>query len=219
MPVVSVSEAIIEIVASASDRVVIAAPYIKSHTLRRIVEAIPDSVGEVICVTRWLPEDIAFGVCDIEIFNDIGSLDGGVLLVHPHLHAKYYRGGKRCLVGSSNVTGRGLGWRTPANVELMVELPADFLGLSEWEQALVDSAVHATEDLRDSVLSEAASVDVSAQMMHLPEVDQGRDSVGPMMDWVPECPVPERLWGVYIGGGSGRWLVVRGRRQSATYRR
>ena len=59
MAVVLPGDGILELVRAANDRVVIAAPYIKSPTLRRLLDAIPETVSECICVTRWLPEDLS----------------------------------------------------------------------------------------------------------------------------------------------------------------
>ena len=132
MAVVSPGDAIIKLIENASDRLVIVAPYIKSATTQRLLASIPNTVAELTCITRWLPEDIASGVCDIEIFDDILNVRGGRLLVHPHLHAKYYSNGHQTLVGSANLTSRGLGWYTPANVEILIALPAEFPGLANW---------------------------------------------------------------------------------------
>ena len=76
-------------------------------------------------------------------------------MVHPHLHAKFYSNGRKTLVGSANLTSRGLGWRAPSNVELLVALPADFPGLADWESALLNSAVEATEQLREQIRVQA----------------------------------------------------------------
>ena len=110
----------LELIRTANDRVVIAAPYIKSPTLRRLLNAVPETVSECICVTRWLPEDIASGVCDLEILDDIAGARGGRLLVHPHLHAKYYSNGRQTLVGSANLTARGLARHTPNGWRCMI---------------------------------------------------------------------------------------------------
>ena len=56
------------------------APYIKSATIRRLLKTIPDTVSECVCITRWLPEDIVSGVCDLEIFDDVTQAKGGRLL-------------------------------------------------------------------------------------------------------------------------------------------
>lgn len=153
MSVVLPSDAVLDLMRSASSKVIVAAPYIKARTFRILLAALPEGVSDLICITRWLPEDIASGVCDIEIFEDIKKLHGdSKLLVHPHLHAKYYRAGEQCLVGSANLTGRGLGWIAPGNVELLVGLPFDFPGLREWEGTLLQSSISVTEDLRERIV-------------------------------------------------------------------
>jgi hypothetical protein len=205
MAVVPPGDSLLELARGASARLIIAAPYIKSFTLRRLIAALPPSVTSFLCVTRWLPEDIASGVCDLEIFEDVCGVSGGVLLVHPHLHAKCYGDGARYLVGSANVTGRALGWHTPPNVELLVAVPADFPGLREWEAALLASAVRATPELRDQVGKEADRLKASAAFRRPPEIEQ-KDEGDTAALWVPGCPTPERLWFVYQGGGADRMV-------------
>jgi len=202
MAVVLSGDGILELVRAANDRVVIAAPYIKSPTLRRLLDAIPETVSECICVTRWLPEDIASGVCDLEILDDIAGARGGRLLVHPHLHAKYYSNGRDCLVGSANLTARGLGWHTPSNVELLVALPAEFEGLAEWEYELLSSAVQATEDLRNRIRRQADALKQDETPRRLPEVEDDAATEAEQTLWVPQCPTPDRLWQVYRGRGA-----------------
>jgi len=205
MAVVHPGDSLLELAQGATTRLVVAAPYIKSFTLRRLIVALPPSITSFLCVTRWLPEDIACGVCDLEIFDDVSGVSGGVLLVHPHLHAKCYGDGARYLVGSANVTGRALGWHTPPNVELLVAVPADFPGLREWEAALLASAVRATPELRDQVRKEAERLKNSATFRRPPEIEQ-KDTDEIAVLWVPACPTPERLWFVYQGGGADRMV-------------
>ena len=189
--------ALLDIVRSAEDTLVIVAPYIKVATLKKIIDEIASGSTALTCVTRWLPEDIAAGVCDLEILDVVEGFPGGKLLVHPHLHAKYYRGDGRCLVGSANLTSRGLGWTTPANVELLVEMPSDFDSLREWEVALLDSAILATQELRENIRREADSLLANGALSQPPEVEQITDEPASALHWVPRCPVPERLWDVY----------------------
>lgn len=201
MTVLSPGDAVLELMRNATSRVIIVAPYIKSATIRRLLDTTPDTVSEWDCITRWLPEDIVSGVCDLEIFDDITKIPGGRLLVHPHLHAKYYSNGRETLVGSANLTSRGLGWYTPSNVELLVALPVDFLGLADWESALLNSAVEATEQLREQIRIQAAQLKQTRPMYCPPEVEDepGEEKAGVL--WVPQCPTPERLWEVYRGRG------------------
>jgi hypothetical protein len=205
MSVLSPGDGVLELVQRATTRVVVAAPYIKSHTLRRLIAALPKGVTTFICVTRWLPEDIASGACDLEILDDIAAANGGVLLVHPRLHAKYYAGGERCLVGSANLTGRGLGWHTPANVELLVSLPSDFSGIRQWEAVLLESAIPATFELREQLRKEADRLKASTAFQSMPEVEGLGEEETPLL-WVPSCPAPERLWLVYRGIGADRMV-------------
>lgn len=202
MAVLFPGDAVLALIGNAASRVVIAAPYIKSATIRRLLKTIPETVSELSCITRWLPEDIVSGVCDLEIFDDVTQIQGGRLLIHPHLHAKYYSNGQETLVGSANLTSRGLGWHTPANVELLVALPAEYPGLADWESMLLDSAVEATKQLREQIRAQAEQVQQSELVHHAPEVEEenGEDERGTL--WVPQCPVPERLWEVYRDRGA-----------------
>ena len=200
MSVVSPCDIVLDIIRSAHGEVTIVAPYIKSKSLRNLLTELPSTINVLTCVSRWLPQDIASGVCDIDIYEDILA-HSGKLLVHPHLHAKYYRAGNRCLVGSANLTSRGLGWTTPANLELLVELPLDFPGLLEWEEALLDSAIPVTEELRDQVSQEAEHLKMDGKIFRMPEVDTGTEKDTAASHWFPTCSVPDRLWHVYKGGG------------------
>ena len=202
MAVESPGDAVIELVENASDRLVIVAPYIKSATVRRLLASLPSTVADLTCITRWLPEDIASGVCDLEIFDDIRNMPGGRLFVHPHLHAKYYSNGRQTLVGSANLTSRGLGWRTPANVEILVALPVEFPGLENWESMLLDSAIEATEHLRRELRVQADQLKQIGPVRYSPEVETETTESDASTLWVPHCPVPERLWEVYCGGGA-----------------
>lgn len=202
MQVVIPGDAVVELMRNATTRVVIAAPYIKSLTIRRLLDAIPDTVSECTCITRWLPEDIAAGVCDLEILDDLARARGGRLLVHPHLHAKYYSNGQQSLVGSANLTARGLGWYTPSNVELLVNLPADFAGLTAWEESLLNSTLEATSQLRDQIRDQAEEIKRAGSLHPVPEVEEGLGDEEERGLWVPQCPTPDRLWWVYRGRGA-----------------
>ena len=195
-------DVVVELIKNASDRLVIVAPYIKSATIRRLCASVPDTVAELTCITRWLPEDIASGVCDLEILDDVLSVRGGRLLVHPHLHAKYYSNGRQTLIGSANLTSRGLGWHIPANVEILVTLPAEFPGLIRWEAMLVESAIEATEQLRQQLWMQAGQLKQAGSLHRPPEIETQSGELKELTLWVPQCPVPEQLWKVYRGGGA-----------------
>src|SRR5690606_29509532 len=107
------------------------------------------------CVTRWRPEEIAAGASDLEVLDLIRARPRARLYIHPLLHAKFFRVDRRCLVGSANLTQRALGWTVPSNFELMLELPADEYGLSDFEETLFAEAFEATEQYRNDIASAA----------------------------------------------------------------
>ena len=197
----------------ATGDVIIAAPYIKAKTLQQLVSFIPDNISKLTCITRWLPEDIASGVCDLEIFDIIGDRSEGTLRLYPHLHAKYFRTGTQVLIGSANITARALGWFSPSNLELLVQLPINILGLAEWEKRLLDSTLLATTELRDQLAKEAQLLKAAGLVTNVPEVESISQELSALTPWFPECPVPERLWEVYKGEGVD--TMVRSAREAA----
>ena len=198
MLVVDPASAVFELAKLATNRIIIVAPYIKSHTLRMLIDVIPASVSDFICITRWLPEDIASGTCDIAIFDDVMQR-GGELRVYSHLHAKFYSNSDKCLVGSANLTHRGLGKYIPSNFELLVELPSTFPGIKNWEKNLLELSTTATENLRDQRLEQVEQMQNSAPVRDLPEVENFYKTQFEF--WVPTCPNPKYLWILYKGQG------------------
>ena len=202
MAVEAPGDAVLELMRNATNRVVIVAPFIKSATISQLLKAVPDTVSELLCVTRWRPEDIVSGVCDLDIFTEVTEVHGGRLLVHPHLHAKYYSNGHQTLVGSANLTSRGLGWHMPSNVELLVALPAEFPRLTAWETTLLLSAVEATEELRNRIREQAEAIEQPGTRRYPSEIVDEAEGNERSRLWVPQCPVPDRLWDVYRGRGA-----------------
>lgn len=200
--------------AGAKRRLLIVAPYIKENALNRLLEVASPDLEELICVARWLPQDIAAGVCDLGIYDALKRSPNHHLLVHPHLHAKYYRADDTCLIGSANITSRALGWVQPGNLELLIAVPAQSDELQSWEEGLLATAVPATAEMRDRIQEQAEKLSKDPKPTPLPEV-QGSVEISEegALHWVPSCPAPERLWEVYNGGGEED--MNRGAREAA----
>jgi len=193
---VIIGDQLISVLCNAQRSVRIAAPFIKAHALERVLLAIPEGVN-VTCIARMRPEDVASGVCDLEVFDCLHERSGAAFLIHPHLHAKFFAADTSCLVGSANLSQTALGWRSPSNFELLIELSTTEHGLEEWWADLLGQSIEATEALRDAIKDEAARLKNSGQPITRPEVEQDRikdDSV-----WVPECPRWTGLWEAYSG--------------------
>ena len=51
-------------------------------------------------------------------------------------------------------------------------------------------------------MREAESLKASGENFRPPEVDRGTEEDRAAAHWIPSCPVPDRLWNVYNGGGT-----------------
>src|SRR4051812_7869721 len=125
---------LLRLVEGADGLVILAAPFMKGHALERVLERVP-TASDLVCVTRWRLEELAAGVSDLEVWPLLIRRGRSRLLLRHELHAKYYRAGPRCLVGSANLTGAALGWSAKANLELLIELGAEDVQLAGWENS------------------------------------------------------------------------------------
>jgi hypothetical protein len=183
----------------ARHELVLVAPFIKQVVLRRLLDAIPPSVP-VRVVTRWLPQDIASGVCDLEIWDEVVARPGTGLWVRSDLHAKFYRADGDCLVGSANITGAGLGLGDAPNLELLVPVRAGAEGVEGFEEELFSGAIAVDEDL---VAATRALVDQLPKFLAVEAAGTAEPSspapAGTVGEWLPQLRQPEDLFLAYSG--------------------
>ena len=165
--------------------VVIAAPYIKQHSLSRLLERLP-YLEYLTCVTRWQAGDISAGVSDTAV-RDLVRSSGGTFRLHPALHAKYYRFDGVVLVGSANLTDAGLGLARIHNLEILAP-PGSAFDPVAFEQDLmagsreIDDGEFAAWDAIPVVESSAGA---------------GPDST--LFGWYPTTRDPVDFWRFYSG--------------------
>ena len=201
--------------ARAESELVLVAPFMKVESLRRALAVVSSNVA-ITCVTRWRPEEVAAGVSDLGVFDELKRRSGGMLLLLPRLHAKYFRADDRCLVGSANLTGRALGWAYPPNVELLIEEPSERRDLARFETLVTESAREATEGLRSLVAAAASEMAVSParitssdyreEALEEDEEEEVARSEGPFgasdevaEAWLPTLRQPRDLYIAYRG--------------------
>lgn len=212
MPVV-LGDRVLELCRQSSGEVLVAAPFVKDHALARLLEVLPQAVTGFTCVTRWFPEEVASRVSDLEVFDRLAVRSGSRLLLLPTLHAKLFRFGARCLVGSANLTGRALGWTSPPNLELLAEVPADHPDVAAFLKMLREAASPATAALRDEVaeaarrLRELGPVAAPLDTVEDPAASSPRT-------WLPSCSRPDQLWSVY-SDASDKWMLIASNVQAA----
>lgn len=182
---------LVELLAAATQDVLICAPFIKAGVLTRLLQAIPSPVP-VRVVTRWLPAEIAVGVSDLEVFDVVAARDGTRLDLLDRLHAKIYVADSVALVGSANLTGAALGWSDKPNLELLTTLAATGEAIRQFLDQLAE-ARPATVEERDRLRNLAAELDV-------PELNLVSDAAttASAVLWLPRLAAPARLFQAYM---------------------
>lgn len=201
---------LLELCSGAQREVLLVAPFVKARSLRRLLSQISQGV-EVTCVTRWRPEEVAAGVSDLEVFDEMAHREGAALFLLPRLHGKYFRADDRCLVGSANLTYRALGWSVPPNIELLLEEQANRRDLAEFEELVLESARQATEELKLRVAAAAELIRTQVGPVDAPReaIDRQRcyglaepSAASRQIDvrtWLPSLRHPQDLYQTYRG--------------------
>ncbi|ACZ91329.1 hypothetical protein Aros01_08452 [Streptosporangium roseum] len=172
-----------------ADVLTVVAPFITVSGIEPLLSTLPSECSLEV-ITRWRPDEVAAGVSDPRIF-DLVSGFGGIVALHPVVHAKAYITSTRALVGSANVTSNGLGWGRPGAVEILVESAADDPALVSLLGVLRGTSAVATEADRDAVLVAAATLPPAVLRTPIEATDRS--------DWLPTYRPPEVLWKVYAG--------------------
>lgn len=184
-----------QFLATATDRVILVAPFIKKEVFQAALDAVPAKVGEITCVTRWSVPEVAAGVSDPEI-AELAQQDGRatVRLCH-NLHAKLYVADDRCLVGSANLTGKATGRVPAANIELLIETGKAHPEVERVLATIEATAVPGTVELAEQIREQASLLqrDEDSPRVVVPGQDEQPAR------WLPETRNPDRLYRVYNG--------------------
>ena len=170
--------------ASPNRTVLIVAPFMRSGALTRLLDSIPDGT-DIQVVTRWRPADLLSGASDLGVY-DLAESRAAPLYLRHELHAKLFAADDMCLIGSANVTDTGLGWRSPANLELLVPIARTADHIVEFEAALLAGALRATAEHRDRL------EELIEKLRGLPVLIPGREDDGSTMGLLPPSWVPPR---------------------------
>lgn len=191
----SSGDEIMTLLGAAEKDVLIVAPFIKAEPLSRLLGRISTNVEKTI-VTRWRCADVLAGVSDLEVF-EVAAKHQAKLLLCRDLHAKLYVADDSCLVGSANVTSVALGWRSPANVELMVPVARADSHVAAFEEDLLRRSKPASKDQHDAL------IELIRRMKDTDRKTEFHDGeLGVMVlpaAWVPTVRNPEDLYSAYSG--------------------
>ena len=191
----SLGDTIGKLFEKAQNDVLIVAPFIRTEALAKLINYIGNNVATKI-VTRWRPSDLIAGASDLGVF-DLAQKRQIPLFLRNDLHAKLFGADHRCLVGSANVTATGLGFRVPANFELLVELPRTSSEIVDFEKTLFNGAIQATKELQNQLQILIDVLDKSDTVTSK-ITDQESTTAVLYPHWVPQTMNPEELYSVYL---------------------
>ena len=179
----------------------LAAPYMKQASIKGILDSAP-CIESLTCITRWSPSDFAFGASDAAVRELIVNR-GGAFLLHPTLHAKYYRFDDLILIGSANITASGLGLASKSNLEILTSPSVKFNSMA-FERVLLSRSRNVTD----------AEFAVWQTFPILPD-QLGAKPEPFVLPWRPLTRDPQDLWLVYTGD-TGTTLTASVRQQAKT---
>lgn len=179
-----------------------AAPFIKSGALARILQVLPQQTSLVV-YTRWRLDELASGVSDLDCFQQIRAHPNARMLLCPRLHAKAYLAGDAGLVGSANLTGKGLGWAPGSNLEILVPIDPGSPELAAFLLQLKQDSFRATPELyalfrRLVDAFQPAFIPQEPPTISL-EKDQSDIGAGRKPYWLPTMRHPALLYRAYSG--------------------
>ena len=186
---------LVELCSQATQEVVLIAPFIKTKALNRILQSFGADVS-LLCVTRWLPSEIASGASDLEVFEIVRNRQGSLWL-RQNLHAKYYRGDEQVLIGSANLTNSALGWTSGPNLEILVSIDNSPYDIMEFEKHVLSEAIEVDLDLYESMVAASESWPNLDIEYKLDDTVFPQDHPESLTIWVPISRFPTNLYKVY----------------------
>ena len=137
---------IAEEVSNANEHLQIISAFCKISALEFIDEKIKNSLKTKKLMVRFLLTDILQGACDFQLYEYCKS-HGWQMYIRFDLHAKtYVFDRKRCILGSANLTNKGLGLGLQRNYELSSFAEVDDSELAKLDK-LFDDAILMTDQL------------------------------------------------------------------------
>lgn len=141
-----VKQKIIDELSHASDNLQIISAFCKLQAIKFIDENISRPIKSKKLMVRFLLSDILNGATDFELY-DYCKANGWQMYVRFDLHAKtYVFDRKRCILGSANLTSKGLGLSLHGNYELSSFATVDDSDLKKID-TLFDNAILMTDEL------------------------------------------------------------------------
>jgi len=202
----NIGSSLSRLVAQATNRVTLIAPFITQGALERLV-AEADSSIPLSVFNRWHLDEIVAGVSDLRVLDTVRARTGSRLFLHPHLHAKVILiDDSVAVLGSSNITDSGLAFRDPPNLEIMAELRPVPNRLFLFIRHLERTSVPATDELRCQLEDAVRS---APPIPAYPQVEIAAPKVFEVPPLFPSFRSPDHLYEGYLSVRTFRDLETR----------
>ena len=183
---------------SAKDDLVIFSPYIITSQLEALILR---AKARVTIITSWKVRDLWLGVSDLALYDLSKKLKFRVY-INNQIHLKaYIQDWETCIIGSANLTGRGLGSSSNFNYELcrsVKEIPQE---TQLYFRSIIDQSFLLNESIYNEFLTKVKSL---PRPPELGEVDIS--TVSPDKDFLisalPMSSDIELLYSIYSGSNN-----------------
>ena len=188
-------DTLISICSKAEKELILVSPFIKSTVIQNILNVTSDTVL-LKCVTRWKPEEIKAGVSDLEVWDLLDTRPNSQMFLKRDLHAKYYRSDSIRMIGSANLTNKGLGWAVNSNFEILADVQGSHKALLNFEELLFEEIVQVDNRMADSMRKAVDALPdnitvISEDFQTMLDIEE-YDS--PSRRWTPMSRRPELLY-------------------------
>jgi hypothetical protein len=130
--------------------VVILSAFIKHNAFEWLKKQVENTDIEVVVVARWRLDDLVVKVSDLSIYEQCKD-QGWIFKIDQRLHSKLFLiDSSVAYVGSSNLTGAGLGLTEKSNFELSTKIEVTDIDIDKVHK-YIDSCTTMTDDLYDQI--------------------------------------------------------------------
>jgi hypothetical protein len=138
---------------STESRAWIATAYIKASRFEKLIQVVPCNLESKILIVRWHLNDLLAGASDLAVYK-IAKQHKWKVFINLDLHAKIYLFDEQSIIGSANLTERGMQGTPPfGNYELAVTI-SDKSSTTSWFRKILSTSVEINDELFEKIKGE-----------------------------------------------------------------
>ena len=168
---------VINFISNNDGNITIFSPYVSLTAAKAVESSV--KTAEINLFTRFYPMLFIDGSSDLEALDFLNSRGRVNIYMAPELHAKVYINNDKALVGSANLTNKGLGLHSKPNLEFLLEV-----NLSSLERETSFSKILAFKTNENRI--DASKISLMREMIEGLKVDFAGNVSGNPIHWIPD---------------------------------